>query len=444
MARLLDRGQRVAAVMPVPSGLTPQAVSRVPVESSSSIYVARQPIFELGKGLFGYELLYRRDARVDRADSDSAHMSAEVIVHALLGIGLNTIAGGGKAFVNFSRAQLLNRSWELFERNAVVIELLETVECDAETTAACKDLVDAGYTLALDDYVYADESLPLLELASIVKVDILNKTPEELETTARQLKPTGARLLAERVETATVRDTCVSLGYELFQGYLFSRPETLTKTDVSASHLAIMRLLNLIRDHRTNDRALESAFQSDLALCYKLLRIVNAAAIGGRGITSIPHAVRMIGRDALHRWLSVLLVASVGRKGSVSYELALTAMTRARMCEQIVARAYRRVDTGSAFIVGLLSLLDVLLEIPMDTILAKLELSDAVKNALITRTGPLAPPLQLVEAYENGRWDAAQEIAVQANLTPEMLPELYVEALKWATERVVGLGSRYQ
>jgi c-di-GMP phosphodiesterase len=152
----------------------------------------------------------------------------------------------------------------------------------------------------------------------------------------------------------------------------------------------------------------------------------------------------MIGRDALHRWLSVLLVASVGRRGSVSYELALTAMTRARMCEQMVSRAYRRVDSGSAFIVGLLSLLDVLLEIPMDTILAKLELTDVVKNALITRTGPLAPPLQLVEAYENGRWDAAQEIAVQANLTPEMLPELYVEALKWATERVVGFGSRYQ
>src|SRR5262245_51881224 len=358
----------------------------------SSIYVARQPIFELGRGLFGYELLYRRDATLDRADGDAGHMSAEVITHALLGIGLKSIADGRRVFVNFSRGQLLNRSWELFERGSVVVELLEDVACDAETTAACRDLVDGGYTLALDDYVYADESLPLLELASIVKVDILGKTPQEMETMARLLRPTGARLLAERVETAKVRDLCAQLGYELFQGYHFSRPETLSKTDVSASHLAIMRLLNLIRDPWASDRALDSAFQVDLALVYKLLRIVNAAAIGGRGIKSIPHAVRMIGRDALHKWLSVLLVASIGRKGDVSYELAVVAMTRARMCELVVRQTRRRGESGSAFIVGLLSLLDVLLEIPMDMILARLELSDEVLAALLDRDGPLAAP----------------------------------------------------
>jgi EAL and modified HD-GYP domain-containing signal transduction protein len=402
----------------------------------SSIYVARQPIFELGRRLFGYELLYRRDEKVDRAEGDTGYMSAEVIMHALLGIGLSTIAGGGVAFVNFSRQQLLNRSWELFERKSVVIELLESVECDPETIAACRALVDAGYKLALDDYVYADQTLPLLEMASIVKVDILGKTPEEMETTARLLKPTGARLLAERVETATVRDLCANAGYTLFQGYLFSRPETLSKTDVSAGHLAVMRLLNLLRDPYTNDNALEAAFQSDLALCYKLLRIVNAAAIGGRGITSIPHAVRLIGRDALHRWLSVIMVASLGRKGDVSFELALTAMTRGRMCETIVTSRRGRGDAGSAFMVGLLSLLDVLLEIPMETILGHLELSEDVRGALLERTGPLAQPLQTVIAYERAEWDAAQDFATQAQIQPEKLPDLYVEALKWANERV--------
>jgi EAL and modified HD-GYP domain-containing signal transduction protein len=402
----------------------------------SSIYVARQPIFELGRRLFGYELLYRRDEKVDRADGDTGYMSAEVIMHALLGIGLTAIAGQGVAFVNFSRAQLLNRSWELFERKSVVIELLETVECDPETIAACRALVDSGYKLALDDYVYADQTLPLLEMASIVKVDILGKTPEEMETTARLLKPTGARLLAERVETATVRDLCANAGYTLFQGYLFSRPETLSKTDVSAGQLAVMRLLNLLRDPWTNDNALEAAFQSDLALCYKLLRIVNAAAIGGRGITSIPHAVRLIGRDALHRWLSVIMVASLGRKGDVSFELALTAMTRARMCELIVTTRRGRGDAGSAFMVGLLSLLDVLLEIPMETILGHLELSEDVRGALLERIGPLAQPLQTVIAYEKAEWDAAQEFAVQSQIQAEKLPDIYVEALKWANERV--------
>jgi len=403
-----------------------------------SIYVARQPIFELGRGLYGYELLYRRTPTIDRADGDVAIMTAEVIVHALLGIGIRAIAGAGHAFVNFSRDLLLDRSWELFQREIVVIELLEDVPPDAEVIAAAKELIAAGYKLALDDYVYSTETRPLLELATIVKVDTLGKTPGEIERLTRELQTTGVRLLAEKVETADVRDYCAGLGYDLFQGYLFSRPETLGKTDVAAGQLAIMRLLNLLHNPSTSDMTLESAFQADLALCYELLRIVNAAAIGGKGVTSIPHAIRLVGRETLHRWLSVVLVASLGAKGDVSHEMALTAITRARMCELLVANAHRPSETGSAFIVGLLSLLDVLLEVPMERIMERLELSDDVRGALVARGGPLAQPLQLVEAYEHANWEAAQEIAARANVAGEALPDMYIDALRWARERVDG------
>jgi EAL and modified HD-GYP domain-containing signal transduction protein len=402
----------------------------------SSIYVARQPIFELGRGLFGYELLYRRDAVADSADGEDGYMSADVIVSAMLGIGLRAIAGGGAAFVNFSRSQLLGHTWELFDPSTVVIELLESVECDIETVDACSRLVKAGYRLALDDYVYAEASRPLLDLASIVKVDILGRSPEELEQTVKLLEPVGARLLAERVETTSVRDVCVSLGFELFQGYLFSRPETLSKTDVSASQLAIMRLLNLLQDPNTSDTALDAAFQSDVALVYKLLRIVNAAALGGRGISSIPHAVRMVGRDTLHRWLAVILIASLGRPGEVSQEVALTAMTRARMCELLANNSSPGGAAPSAFIVGLLSLLDVLLEVPMDKILMRLELSDDVRGALLGRGGPLAPSLKLVEAYEGANWETALGLANQSAVPEEILPSLYTDALNWAAQRV--------
>ena len=402
----------------------------------TSICVARQPIFELDRGLFGYELLYRRSPTIERADGDRIVMSAEVIVHSLLGIGLRAIAGSGYAFVNFSRPLLLNRTWELFDNKSVVIELLEDVVCDAEVVAACKELVSAGYKLALDDYVYAPDTRPVLELASIAKVDVLNKTADEIENATRELRPTGVRLLAERVETATVRDVCRDLGYDLFQGYLFSRPETLTKSDVAAGQLAIMRLLNLLHNPNTNDTTLETAFKNDVALCYKLLGIVNAAAIGGKGISSIPHAIRLVGRETLHRWLSVLLVASLGNRGDVSHEMALAALTRARMCELVVSGARRQSEVGSAFIVGLLSLLDVLLEIPMNRILDRLELSDDVRSALIARGGPLAEPLKLVEAYERANWNTAQDIAVQANVAADALPDMYVDALKWARERI--------
>lgn len=402
----------------------------------SSIYVARQPIFELGQGLYGYELLYRRDASIGCADGDDGYMSAEVIVGSLLGIGLRAIAGGGVAFVNFSRGQLIDRSWELFDPSSVVIEILEDVECNAETFAACREMVQGGYRLALDDYVYDPLTAPLLELASIVKIDVLNRPTSDLEGIAKQLGPSGVRLLAERVETSAMRDACADCGYELFQGYLFSRPETLTKTDVSAGQLAIMRLLNLLQDPHTTDIALDAAFQSDVALCYKLLRIVNAASLGGRGITSIPHAVRMVGRETLHRWLAIILVASLGRKGDVTQEIALTAITRARMCELLATNSPDQRYAGSAFIVGLLSLLDTLLEVPMEKILSRLELSDEVRGALLGRSGPLGIPLRLVQAYENADWDVAKGIASEAAVNDELLPNFYIDALHWAAQRI--------
>jgi EAL and modified HD-GYP domain-containing signal transduction protein len=404
----------------------------------SSVFVARQPIFELGRGLFGYELLFRRDGDADFAEvGDSAYMSAEVIVVAMLGMGLRNISKGGTVFVNFSRGQLLNESWTLFEPDSVVIELLETVECNDETIDACRRMVDAGYRLALDDYVYADETRPLLELASIAKIDVLNRSERELATVARQVSPTGVRLLAERVETSTMRDQCAALGFDLFQGYLFGRPETLSKTDVSPGHLAIMRLLNLLQDPNTTDATLAAAFQSDVALSYKLLRIVNAASMGGRGITSISHALRLVGREMLHRWLAVILVASLGDKGDVSHEVALTSITRARMCELLAASSSGRSrQVGSAFIVGLLSLLDVLLDVPMPKILSRLELSSEIQSALIMRGGPLGMPLQLVESYEQANWDAARGLASDTNVSEDALPGIYMDALDWAARQI--------
>ena len=402
----------------------------------SSVYVARQPIFEVGRGLYGYELLYRRDIAIDHADGDDTHMSADVIANALLSVGIHSISGGRLVFVNFSRGQLLDRSWELFDPENVVIELLERVENNCETLAACREMTSAGYKLALDDFVADERMHPLVELASIVKIDVLNRPVADLRGVADQLRPSGVRLLAERVETASVRDVCTDLGYELFQGYLFSRPETLTKSDVSASHLAVVQLLNLLQNPDTPDSALDAAFQSDVALCYKLLRIVNAAALGGRSIKSIPHAVRLVGREMLHRWLAVLLVSSLGRDGDVSRELALTAITRARMCELVTVASVERRHAGSAFIVGLLSLLDVLLEIPMPTILARLELSEDVKGALLARHGPLGTPLQLVEAYEKANWDAARGLALESAVPHETIPRLYFDALHWASEQI--------
>ena len=406
-----------------------------PPSPVTSIFVARQPIFELDHGLYGYELLYRRDGEIDRADGVHEHMSADVIASSLLGIGLSTLSGDRVAFINFGRDQLLSDSWTLFDRDKIVIELLEHVRCDAETIAACERLVKAGYRLALDDYVHADSSA-LLPLASIVKIDVLGKSADELRAIRAELAGHQVRLLAERVETAAVRDLCAGLGFDLFQGFLFSRPETVSKRDVSAGQLAVMRLLNLLQDTKTSDADLEAAFETDVALCYKLLRIVNAASVGGRGVKSIAHAIRMIGRQSLHRWLTVMLVASVGQQGSVTHEVALTALTRARLCESVVRVAPAPRNGDSAFIVGLLSLLDVLLDMPMQTVLSRLELSEDIARALLEEGGPYAAPLKLVRAYELGEWEQVRTLAIDSGVADALVADLYLDALTWATDSV--------
>ena len=404
----------------------------------SLMHVARRPIFELGRGLYGYDLLYRRSTALERGGSDDAAESSEALAKALLGIELRKQPGAGVAFVSFSRAQLLNGDWELFKPDTIVIELPADIPCDDEVLAACTRLVKGGYRLALDDYTPDERMGPLVALASIVKIDVSNRRPSELRYLSAQLRPTGIRMLAKRVETATVRDICADLGYELFQGYLFSRPERLTKTEVSASQLTVMRLLNLLRDPGTADPVLDGAFQAEIALSYKLLRVVDGAALGGRRVTSISHAARVVGREMLHRWLSVLFIASLGRRGEVSRELALTAITRARMCELVTATSPNRERSGAAFIAGLFSLLDVLLEVPMRRILGRLRLSDEIGAALLERAGTLAAPLQLVEAYEKANWDVVNVLARDQGVAEDAMPGLYLEALHWASGQVAG------
>jgi EAL and modified HD-GYP domain-containing signal transduction protein len=404
----------------------------------TSVFVARQPIFDANQRLFAYELLYRGDSTSQSADlPDVMLMSAGTIVSGVLGIGFKELAGDHVAFVNFARDQLVGESWQLFDPKQVVIELLETVDCDDEVEAACRRLVAAGYRLALDDYVHDGRMDRLLDIASIIKVDVLGSSPQMLATLAGELRPRGLRLLAERVETSTVRDTCLDLGFDLFQGYFFARPETMTKSDVNVGQLATLRLLNLLKDPNTSDAELERAFQTDVALCYKLLRMVNAAAIGGRGITSIPHAIRVVGRDTLMRWVALIFVSSMGRQSDVTREMALAAITRARMCELVTRAAQRSAqESSSAFVAGLLSLIDSLLQVPMTTVLDKLDLASDIREALIERTGPMGAPLRLVESYEAGGWEYVRRYAMRVPVSEDEIPAMYVDALAWAQERM--------
>jgi c-di-GMP phosphodiesterase len=406
------------------------------VGQALDVFVARQPIFDTENRLGGYELLYRNSAQATAAGGfDSDLMATEVFVRAVLNFGLERLTGDVPAFLNFTRAALLDERYRMLEPARVVIELLEHVEPDDEVFRACLRLRNAGYLLALDDFEYHAGWNRFLPLVDIIKVDVLGKSPAEIATVAGRLLPTGVRLLAERVEDDRVRRQCEEVGFSLFQGYFFARPETVTRRDLSLEQLTILKLMNLLDDPGTAAAEIEEAFRTDVSLSYKLLRIVNSASIGGRGIESIRHATRIVGRATLHRWMALLLVGAVSRDSGAALELVQTAMLRARLCEAIAQRRGSWNDEAPLFLVGLFSLLDAILRVPMEEITAHIDLSPAVRDALLRAGGPYAPALALVEAYERGEWDRVGELSPLVGVSATEISTLYLEAVAWAQER---------
>jgi len=398
-----------------------------------TIFVARQAIFDRRDRLYGYELLYRSDDQATgAAGADPATMSARVISNACIGIGIEELAQGVPAFVNFTRDQLVGGMYELLAPEDVVIELLEAVHCDDDTLAACGAMIRAGYRFALDDFVYDPSYEPLLALASIVKVDVLNRPEDELREVLRHLEGFKGQLLAERVENADVRASCAAMGFHLFQGYFHARPETVQKEDLDVAQVTVLRLLTLLRDSRQSSTTIEEVLRGDPSLCFKVLRIVNAAAMGGRGVESIQHALRLIGSDALHRWLSIILVASFAAESGARGELAVSALVRGRFCELLTSCSRRKQPAAPLFMTGMLSRMDALMRVPMTRVLELVAVTADVRDALLTRTGAHASTLLLVEAYESSDIDLVRLLAPTVGIRVGEVTDLYLQAVEWA------------
>jgi EAL and modified HD-GYP domain-containing signal transduction protein len=410
------------------------------VESSAcfDVFVARQPIFQLDGAITAYELLYRRSGESQSALHASAEvMAAEVLVQAFLNIGLDRITGPTRAYLNFTREMLVQGTWALFDPTRVVIEILETVTPDDDVVTAVRQMVDAGYVVALDDFVYTPAHEVLLGLAHIVKVDVLDRPFADIETLVQRLRGRRLVLLAERVETREVEQKCRSLGFTLFQGYFFQRPEILSRRELAAGQVAILQLMNTLRDVNSTDAQLEHAFRGDVSLTMKLLRTVNSASVGGRGIESIRHAVRIVGRGELHKWLALLLVSSVAARGGTDVELVRTALARAHLAELIGRQSGDRRRAESLFMVGLFSLLDALMRVPLPEILERMDLASEIKRALLLRTGPFASTLSLIEAWEAGHWDVVNAESLSSGVDPRQLGEMYLTSVEWARDRLL-------
>ncbi len=401
----------------------------------SDVFVARQPIFDRERRLVGYELLHRSTrAAVAAGHGDSSLMTGSVMVNSLLGIGLRQLTGGVPAWVNFGRESLLRRDFDLLDPRDYVIELLESVACDDQTVEACREVRARGFTLALDDFV-ADlqQYVPIVAQAQVVKISVLGETEAQVRASVTRLAGFPVKLLAEKVEDKAMYGLCRTLGFSLFQGHYFSRPETVSRKDLPGELAIIARLMNVTLDADSRDRDLEREFRADPGLSLKLLKIVNSAASGGSGIESIHHAIRLIGRLPLYRWLALLFASAAPRGDGVNQELILTAMERGRFCEVLAERSGKTASAGSLFLTGLLSSFDAILGIPMPVLMQQVRVSADVEAALLSGSGPYASLLALATNYTGGKWEEAIEQGTRMDLV-HLLAPCYAEASTWARD----------
>ncbi|MGE5493530.1 MAG: EAL and HDOD domain-containing protein [Actinomycetota bacterium] len=405
--------------------------------SDSELYLGRQPILDRQQKLVDYELLFRAGHVASANVTDGVIATATVITNAFSELSVGDALGEHRGFINVDEDFLFSDLLELLPRESVVLEILETVPPTERVIQRCAQLKAKGFILALDDVIQlTPEYRPLFDLAEIVKVDLPTLSNAALATLARKLRPLGKKLLAEKVDSREQMEYCLELGFDLFQGYYFAKPTVIAGKRLDHSQVALMKLMGLLLgDAETSE--LEAVFKTEPGLTMNLLRLTNSVGAGMVvRISSLRHAITVVGRRHLQRWLQLLLYASQGPQGLANPLLQLAA-TRGRIMELLAGHGpHGDADyADQAFMVGIMSLMPALIGLPIADIIGPLAIAPEVRAALCDGTGSLGALLRLTELSEQG--DPA-EIAAQLERLPELdaeaLNHCVTQALAWASD----------
>ena len=403
--------------------------------AADQLFLGRQPILDREQRLHAYELLFRSGMQNAAVVTDGVQATATVIANAFSELGVEAALGNCRGFINIDEAFLFSDMLELLPRQSVVLEILETVPPTAAVVERCKALKAAGFILALDDVIQLEpEFAELLALVDIVKVDIQPLSRIQLMQLVMKLKPLGKQLLAEKVDSREQMEQCLKLGFTLFQGYYFAKPTIIAGKKLDHSQVSLMKLMGLLLSDADSSE-LEEALKPEPGLTVNLLRMTNSVGAGStETITSLRHAIAVLGRRQLQRWLQ-LLVFSSGKQNAVSNPLLLMAATRGRLME-LLAEELKPGNNSladQAFMVGIMSLMPALIGLPIEEIIAPLGLADSVRTALGGGEGELGYMLKVTEACESGELKIlSQNLQQLPGLSAKALNRGQTQALQWA------------
>lgn len=393
------------------------------------LFIGRQPIVDINLQVIGYELL-SRSSEENRARIEDADLASfQLIVNTYMEMGLERIVGSQRAFINLTRPFLTGDIPLPISPEQVALEVAQNISVDAALIDGLKRYRRAGYPIVLDGFTFSSKQAPLIELADYVKLDVLALSREQATEDLRRLRAQGIAVIAERVETSVMYEYCRELGFTGFQGFFFCHPKVIKGQCLPSVRTTVLTLLGRLMDPTTSVDELERVIIQDVAFSYRLLRYVNCASFAlRREITSLREAIILLGSRTIRNWASLILLSRL--EPSKPVELLRTVLVRARMAELLALRLGGLTAPEQAFIVGLFSALDAIMERPMEELLDSIPLSAEIKLALLGHAGELGELLERILGYERAHWRALESRAIDVGLHTQA----YLEAVRWADE----------
>jgi EAL and modified HD-GYP domain-containing signal transduction protein len=403
-------------------------------------FVARQPIFDKHNEVYAYELLYRKDRAKNAYDEsiDADQASTRTIINGFVEIGLDKLTNGRKAFVNFTEKLLLDNIPALLPPQYLVVEVLENIKPTPEVLRACAGLKRAGFKIALDDFIICDENLVFLDYADIIKVDFITTSLEDIVNFIKYLngkerpRSRPLRLLAEKIENNEMYSIALRMGFHYFQGYFFSKPVIVEGRSINPMAINRLRIMQISMKKDFEFQELADVIRQDVALSFRLLKLVNSAYFAfSTAVSNVQQALVILGSIEVRKWVALMCLMEVNPDKTI--EITRMSLVRARFLELLAPKVDKRADSENLYLMGMFSLMDVMMDSPMSEVLAQMNLGDTVTRPLLEKSGDFYEMLRIVEEYERGEFDVAVAHAKRFGLDEGDLMNAYVEALQWSS-----------
>lgn len=404
------------------------------------IFVARQPIFNRDNEIIAYELLYRNSLKNFFDESvNSSKATAILITNSYINIGMENLIEDKIGFINFDQTLINNEIPKLLNKDKVVIEVLETVIPDRKIMSNLINLKREGYTLALDDFTLEYQYMKTVPLYDIIKVDFIQTGLSGAEEIIKRFSNGKNKFLAEKVETAEEYNKAYELGYDYFQGYFFSKPQVVKSKSTSGIKYQYLRIKEEMQKEEPDFGEIERIIESDVDMSYKILKLVNTFSLTSE-VLSIRHAISILGLKEIDKWLNFIMLQNFTKEKPS--ELVKMSVIRSKFAELIAMNSNKRNQRYQASLIGLFSLIDAILGKTKEKVLSEIPMTEDVKKAImLDKSSTLYPIMDIILSYEEAEWDKIDEISKEIQLDVNKVPELYLQAIKWADDYLLKINN---